>query len=423
MKQNTNKDIVKITPVISLLTTEGAVVTPPPPVKLKMRDMTGSFILTISEIAQKKIDYLLMKIPSLEWSGTMFFKVEGDVHDITNLKIKVIDVYPQDIGSGGYTEYGYDEEFAYYVATHPDLLEPDVFKGHIHSHHNMGAFFSGTDKGELIDSAPTFTRFVSLIVNHSGPYMAAVAIKVKELICTSINTTIKTFGETEEILHFDKEHSEEVIYAYYTQVQKPVMPATLELDAVIANLRKKPKIVPTPIYKGYAGTYPNNQNFFQPQVAQSRALDIREQTPILQSEGKREKSLKDLGEKYVNKILAASVFYEGYMYASLNVLKTQGISVDDFKALAYNIEEYIFDYIYGNNLDIMQDDDDILKVLNGALDFIDSSSQGDNEYVKQVRELVYDKIDAYTNPDFPTNTGNKEEIMPELNFDGTEENK
>ena len=111
------------------------------------------------------------------------------------------------------------------------------------------------------------------------------------------------------------------------------------------------------------------------------------------------------------------------MYASLNVLKTQGISVDDFKALAYNIEEYIFDYIYGNNLDIMQGDDDILKVLNGALDFIDSSSQGDNEYVKQVRELVYDKIDAYTNPDFPTNTGNKEEIMPELNFDGTEENK
>jgi len=50
----------------------------------------------------------------------------------------------------------------------------------IHTHHNMETFFSGTDMGELHDSAPSYNYFLSLIVNYKNEYIAKIATVITE---------------------------------------------------------------------------------------------------------------------------------------------------------------------------------------------------------------------------------------------------
>ena len=64
----------------------------------------------------------------------------------------------------------------------PQLME-DQGKwkmGHIHSHHNMSTFFSGTDTDELHENAVNYLYYLSLIVNFSGKYSAKIAVHTKE---------------------------------------------------------------------------------------------------------------------------------------------------------------------------------------------------------------------------------------------------
>ena len=57
---------------------------------------------------------------------------------------------------------------------HPKLKKS--YMGHIHSHHNMGAFFSGTDTETMSDNASAKGFFFSLIVAHSkAKYAFAVS--------------------------------------------------------------------------------------------------------------------------------------------------------------------------------------------------------------------------------------------------------
>jgi hypothetical protein len=47
--------------------------------------------------------------------------------------------------------------------------------GHIHTHHDMKAYFSGTDMSELNDNVDKHNYYLSLIVNFAGQYDAKVA--------------------------------------------------------------------------------------------------------------------------------------------------------------------------------------------------------------------------------------------------------
>jgi hypothetical protein len=89
------------------------------------------FRLTISDDAQKKIDELCSRISNIEWSGILFFKIlSGDTHDISNLHIQVVDLFLQDIGTAGYTEYEYGVDYAGYMAENLELMECEA--GHVH---------------------------------------------------------------------------------------------------------------------------------------------------------------------------------------------------------------------------------------------------------------------------------------------------
>lgn len=86
-------------------------------------------------------------------------------------ELMVVDFTLQDIGSAGYTEYSLDKETAAYYADHIDeLLGCKVCL--LHSHHNLGAFFSSTDISTLKEQAAQCNNVLSLVVDNKGTYVA-----------------------------------------------------------------------------------------------------------------------------------------------------------------------------------------------------------------------------------------------------------
>ncbi len=79
-----------------------------------------------------------------------------------------------DKGTGGYTEFNWDEAVVDFMIDNPEAM--DWKKGHIHSHNTMGVFFSGTDMSELNDNAPNHNIYLSLIVNNYMAMKAKIAM-------------------------------------------------------------------------------------------------------------------------------------------------------------------------------------------------------------------------------------------------------
>ncbi len=114
-------------------------------------------------------------VQGLEWSGLIFYDSEGSIADPANLKLKVTDFHLLDIGTAGYTEFKLDTNLFDIYDAKPHLMGKAY--GLMHSHHSMKAFFSGTDSGNLHESAEFFEYYLSLIVNHSGDFVAKVSVE------------------------------------------------------------------------------------------------------------------------------------------------------------------------------------------------------------------------------------------------------
>jgi len=134
--------------------------------------------LILTKEVLNMIEYTCKTFPSKEWSGVLFYEVEGTLLDIKNLSIKPVSIYPLDLGSSTSTELTYNEEYIAYIMRNPQML--DYRTGILHSHNSMQSFFSGTDIEALAKKAGSFPGFLSLIVNNSGNYVAKLAVKVTE---------------------------------------------------------------------------------------------------------------------------------------------------------------------------------------------------------------------------------------------------
>lgn len=144
---------------------------------------------------EEKIRYLIRKFPSTEWSGVLFYTHTGKFED-GSLEIHCQDIYPMDLGTGTFTDFKMDESVVGYIAENIDLFGCDT--GLVHSHHYMGAFFSGTDTSTLRAEGNDTNCFVSLIVDTKGTYQAAITRKVqakKEIITKYLDTSYEFFGE------------------------------------------------------------------------------------------------------------------------------------------------------------------------------------------------------------------------------------
>lgn len=143
---------------------------------------------------EEKIRYLLRKFPSTEWSGVLFYTYEGTFEN-NDLVITCQDIFPMDLGNATFTEFSMTEDVAAYLADNIELFDSEM--GLIHSHHNMSAFFSGTDTDTLQEEGDERNCFVSLIVNNAGTYCAAITRKMQsksEVNIRRIEQSYEFFG-------------------------------------------------------------------------------------------------------------------------------------------------------------------------------------------------------------------------------------
>lgn len=154
---------------------------------LSLIDRHSMYKLIIPDLVQRKIREWCYHFPTKEWSGTLFYTVEGSFED-SSLVITCKDIYISDIGSATYTEFDHSADIVTYQAMN-DLL--DCYTGLIHSHNQMATFFSGTDRNTLIEEGMDMPHFLSLIVNNAGVYTAMITRRVS--LQTS-KITYPTFG-------------------------------------------------------------------------------------------------------------------------------------------------------------------------------------------------------------------------------------
>ena len=120
--------------------------------------------MTLSKTINNKIQYFLGEFPSKEWSGPAWYQINKD-EDGFPTTFSLLHFHPLDLGHGTATAWD-AQDFAKIIREsyqkHPKLKKCCI--GLIHSHHTMGAFFSGTDEGTLEDMAPEENFYCSLVV-------------------------------------------------------------------------------------------------------------------------------------------------------------------------------------------------------------------------------------------------------------------
>ena len=131
--------------------------------------------LLIEKALHEKIIYLCSRISSVEWSGVLFYEMEGTLGE--DLRIIAKDLLLLNIHASTYTEYENDTtDIPAYMVEH-GLTH--AYQGHIHSHNTMATFFSGTDTATLKEEGAKRPHFLSLIVNNANQYTACITAKAE----------------------------------------------------------------------------------------------------------------------------------------------------------------------------------------------------------------------------------------------------
>lgn len=213
------------------------------------------FKIVIPAEVEKKIRFLCKNIWDVEWSGVLFYKVEGAFGD-KSLTIRCVDLFQMDIGTSAYTEFNVSPDMATYMVDHPELLEEGIYQGLIHSHNNMATFFSGTDTATLSAEGNDMAHFVSLIVNNAGKYTAGITRKYKCVQTVSEKYTYPTWnGEVREgVDTFDIEEEKLEWFNLDIVFENATDDFETEMMERIKEIKEAKKKVVTPMYGG--GNYP-----------------------------------------------------------------------------------------------------------------------------------------------------------------------
>ena len=146
------------------------------------------YILRIPDDVERTIRTLCACSPNREWSGIMFYNFEGNFAD--GLVITAKDIFLMDHGSAGHTTTDFSNpEIAQYMVRNKLL---GCCMAAIHSHHNLGAFFSGEDQNTLKVEGTDMNNFVSLVVDNKGSYVAAVTRRLTQNTKETIRITLST---------------------------------------------------------------------------------------------------------------------------------------------------------------------------------------------------------------------------------------
>jgi hypothetical protein len=134
--------------------------------------------LTWKPECKEKVEFLLKRFPEKEWSGILFYEITGSIKEVKKLKILVHDLYLMDIGNGGASKFEWDEDFVGYMMDNPNLKY--LRKGDIHSHHQMGAYFSSTDWKDVGANSELFDWLLSIVVSSKGEWVGKIIARASQ---------------------------------------------------------------------------------------------------------------------------------------------------------------------------------------------------------------------------------------------------
>jgi len=134
--------------------------------------------LELSKQIVQKIEYFSKYFSSKEWSGPAWFKATGKKNTFPEV-FELKHFHPLDLGSTAATEFEAEDVAKILPDTYKALPSlKTCYMGLIHSHHNMGAYFSSSDEETLCKMGPETGFYPSLVVATSKTeYAFAVSYK------------------------------------------------------------------------------------------------------------------------------------------------------------------------------------------------------------------------------------------------------
>lgn len=215
--------------------------------------------VVMTEKVLREIQYLCREIAAVEWSGILFYRTEGSIHNPAEMVMTLETILPMHKGTQAYTEYTFDERVVEFLMDNPNV--EDCKMGHIHSHNNMSVFFSGTDWSELEDNAPNHNLYLSLIVNNAMDFCAKVCFIAEG--ATEVAQTVE-YKAKDEAGHYYVYSQEEVVVqtkdklvVYDCDIQTPGEHVVVDEDfkAKVAGIIAKANVVTVTYPRG--GTHHN----------------------------------------------------------------------------------------------------------------------------------------------------------------------
>lgn len=365
------------------------------------------FKIVIPAEVEKKIRFLCKNIWDVEWSGVLFYKVEGAFED-KSLTIRCVDLFQMDIGTSAYTEFNVSPDMATYMVDHPELLEEGIYQGLIHSHNNMATFFSGTDTATLSAEGNDMAHFVSLIVNNAGKYTAGVTRKYKCVQTVSEKYTYPTWnGEVREgVETFDIEEEKLEWFNLDIVFEDATDDFETEMMERLKEIKESKKKVVVPMYKGrnYYSQYDNYGKNIAPtkEVGSTflvdkdkyygeegrgwyKAKEVKEipakqgELPFEQPE---EENLdipygvvtvdKDIVQSIVRQLVTSSIIISNESAVDVkkwansmeSLYRRRFGSVKEFEYFASNYVDYLINYTYdGDVMAVINNDDSVMAAL------------------------------------------------------------
>lgn len=339
----------------------------------------GSYKLNLTPYIYEKIRYMCKICNSIEWSGILFYSYKGSFEK-GDLNIIAEDFFLMDVGDSGYTEYENSPEIAGYMAENPKLIHYNL--GIIHSHHNMKAFFSGTDLATLKELGEKRNHIVSLIVNNAEEYCAAITRKIQ---LEYKNAYYNTFGNIPKKIKNKSISNLEVIEYYNLKIEYPVHQEFESLDKRFEELKDKK------ISNDFLHTFKVPQKF--------EALD---------------KGLKELkGKKEKSSFIPKSIEYEkdpSLFNTMCNYFNDASDAEEEhLKHLCYSVGKVLnikdmYAYYMTLEPELLKKEEDltIIKDVNEFMDKVYDAygyrdyKKSDNSFVKDIIGILDDFPESYT---------------------------
>jgi len=201
-----------------------------------------------------KVKFLCKNIDKVEWSGVLFYSMEGTIQDPANMVITLQDILPMNKGNATYTEYNLDDRYMDYLMEEGKEERLEWKMGHIHSHNTMPVYFSGTDMSELQDNSASHNFYLSLIVNNYMDFCAKVAFRGGVDMETEVLNyyALDENGEKYAIDESKFTVKKEKLYIHDCIIESPRESVTVDSDFAqkvngIIEAAKVKKVVKTPI--------------------------------------------------------------------------------------------------------------------------------------------------------------------------------